>query len=204
MTRNSIIIILSLLLLAISFCSGIFVHRSWSRSQIHQEQPDTVWVEKEVTILTPLPDKVVSAPADIEPVAIPKEDLKPSADTTVMTVHPEVSTYRDTLPSGASYDIQITGVGTRLDHVHMTWPEATTRVTSEWKGWELSLIGRGMIAGFQPTDMTAGIGIELGYTSGRFSIGAGPGIVWNRLPGYSVHTPHLCMTGTIKIRLHRF
>ena len=114
MTRNSIIIILSLLLLAISFCSGIFVHRSWSRSQIHQEQPDTVWVEKEVTILTPLPDKVVSAPADIEPVAIPKEDLKPSADTTIMTVHPEVSTYRDTLPSGASYDIQITGVGTRL------------------------------------------------------------------------------------------
>ena len=203
MNKTTIKFILLLVLLLVSFVGGISVQRHWHKEDVLSEQVDTVWIEKEVYVKDPIPVEVSSAAPSTPPVMIKKEDLQTTPDSSTVSIHPSTTTYRDTLPSGASYDIAITGVGTKLEHIQIKWPETyTTRtVTKEYKGWELSAVGKGMATSFERHDMTYMVGMEFGYTAGAFSIGIGPGVVWQNEPGSVSPKANLCITGTVRLRL---
>ena len=194
--------------LAAVFLAGVMAHRSWSRQNMHQ-QTDTVYVWKTVEIHDfPTPVESMPAPDSIPPVTLPIDDLTPSEDSSFVSVRPEVRTWRDTLPSGISYEIETTGVGTALTHVGIMWPErhiTTSTVVSEpYQGWQLFAVGHTAFTGFSPEHINPFAGLELEYTKGIVSFGISPGVQWDRPPGSLTHSPSFRIDGTLKIRICKF
>lgn len=194
--------------LAAVFLAGVMAHRSWSRQNMYQ-QTDTVYVWKTVEIHDfPTPVESTPAPDSIPPVTLPIDDLTPSEDSSCVSIVPEVRTWRDTLPTGISYEIQATGVGTALTHVGIIWPErqiSTSSVVSEpYQGWQLFAVGQTSFTGFSPEHINPFAGLELEYTRGIFSCGGAAGVQWERPPGATTHSPTFRIEGNIRIRLCRF
>lgn len=200
--KTKIILALFCIIVALAFVGGIFTHRAFSTPETFP--PDTVTVFREVFIEKPVPVKVEPAPASIPSVTVKKEDLLPSADTTSVQLRPQVSTFTDTLPSGASYHIQASGIGTTLDNISIAWPEKTTVKTLPYKGWSVNLVGQGIVTNFTKEGVSGFAGLEVGYTNNRFSFGIGPGALWSRPPGADSHKTSLAVMATVKVQLFRF
>lgn len=201
MNKYTIFLIVLLLLLSATFVGGIFTHRAWISG--HTAPPDTVTVFRTEHIDRPVPVSASPAPDSIPPVKVKKEDIIPSADTSSVDIRPTVTTYRDTLPSGASYDIKVSGVGTVLEDITLAWPQLETVRTVPFKGWTVDLVGRGVVSDLSAAGLTGFAGVELGYTSDRFSIGAGPGVLYHRPPGAASHKASLALGVSMKVRLAR-
>lgn len=201
MNKYTIFLIVLLLLLSATFVGGIFTHRAWISD--HTAPPDTVTVFRTEYIDRPVPVSASPAPDSIPPVKVKKEDIIPSADTSSVDIRPTVTTYRDTLPSGASYDIKVSGVGTVLEDITLAWPQLETVRTVPFKGWTVDLVGRGLVSDLSAAGLTGFAGVELGYTSDRFSIGAGPGVLYHRPPGAASHKASLALEVSMKVRLAR-
>ena len=201
MNKYTIFLIVLLLLLSATFVGGIFMHRAWISD--HAAPPDTVTVFRTEYIDRPVPVSASPAPDSIPPVKVKKEDIIPSADTSSVDIRPTVTTYRDTLPSGASYDIKVSGVGTVLEDITLGWPQLETVRTVPFKGWTVDLVGRGLVSDLSAAGLTGFAGVELGYTSDRFSIGAGPGVLYHRPPGAASHKASLALGVSMKVRLAR-
>lgn len=204
MNKNNLIYGLIAVLLVVTFCAGIFTHQRWLNCGQPQQLQDTVYIYKTADVVNPVPKETAQAPEEVPPVVIPKREILSAEDTAVVAVRPEITTYRDTLPSGASYALTLSGVGAKIEKFKMSWPESVTTVVQDRRGWEMALVGRGVLSGFRPEYMRASVGIEFGYTSGRFSFGIGPGVEWSRRPGEYSHHPHLCVTASVRIRLCSF
>lgn len=202
MNKYTIILISLLLLLSATFVGGIFTHKAWVRD--HTVPPDTVTVFRTEYIDRPRPVESVPAPDTIPSVTVNKKDITPSADSSAVDIRPSVTTYRDTLPSGASYDVTVSGVGTVLENISLSWPQRETVRTVPFRGWSIDLVGRGLISDFSMEGLAAFAGIEVGYTSNRFSIGAGPGVLYDRPPGAASHKAHLAVCVSMKFRLASF
>lgn len=201
MNKYTIFLIVLLLLLSATFVGGIFTHRAWISD--HAAPPDTVTVFRTEYIDRPVPVSASPAPDSIPPVKVKKEDIIPSADTSSVDIRPTVTTYRDTLPSGASYDIKVSGVGTVLEDITLGWPQLETVRAVPFKGWTVDLVGRGLVSDLSAAGLTGFAGVELGYTSDRFSIGAGPGVLYHRPPGAASHKASLALGVSMKVRLAR-
>lgn len=202
MNKYTIILISLLLLLSATFIGGIFTHKAWVRD--HTVPPDTVTVFQTEYIDRPVPVQTVPAPDSIPAVTVKKEDIIPSADSSAMDIRPSVTTYRDTLPSGASYDITVSGVGTVLQDISLAWPQRETVIREPYRGWSVDLVGQGMLTDFSMAGVTAFAGLQVGYNSDRFDFGIGPGALWSRPPGAASHKTSLAVMATLKVRLHRF
>ena len=201
MNKYTIFLIVLLLLLSATVVGGIFTHRAWISD--HAAPPDTVTVFRTEYIDRPVPVSASPAPDSIPPVKVKKEDIIPSADTSSVDIRPTVTTYRDTLPSGASYDIKVSGVGTVLEDITLGWPQLETVRAVPFKGWTVDLVGRGLVSDLSAAGLTGFAGVELGYTSDRFSIGAGPGVLYHRPPGAASHKASLALGVSMKVRLAR-
>lgn len=202
MNKYTIILITLLLLTSAAFTGGIFTHRAWVRD--HTVPPDTVTVFRTEYIDRPAPIEVAPAPDTIPAVTVKKEDILPSADSSAVDIRPSLTTYRDTLPSGASYDIKVFGVGTVLEDIRLSWPQREVVKPTPFRGWSIDLVGRGLVSDISTAGLSGFAGIEFGYTSGRFSIGAGPGVLYSRPPGAASHRAQLAVAGSIKFRLASF
>lgn len=199
MNKYTIIFILLLLLLSLTFGGGILTHRAWVRN--HAAPPDTVIIHQTEYIDVPVPVAVEPAPADAPSVTVKKEDILPSADSSAVDIRPSVTTYKDTLPSGASYDIKVSGVGTVLEDIRLSWPQREVVKPTPFRGWSIDLVGRGLVSDISMAGLSGFAGIEVGYTSGRFSAGIGPGVLYSRPPGAASHRAQLAVAGSIKFRI---
>ena len=202
MNKYTIILISLLLLLSASFIGGILTHKAWVRD--HTVPPDTVTVFQTEYIDRPAPVQTAPAPDSIPAVTVKKEDIIPSADSSAMDIRPSVTTYRDTLPSGASYDITVSGVGTVLQDISLTWPQRETVRMQPFRGWGVDLVARGLVSDISVAGLAGFAGIEFGYTADRFSISAGPGVLYNRPPGAASHQAHLAVGLNMKFRIASF
>lgn len=198
----------SLVLLGLVFLAGMGLEHKISEREV-SEIRDTVFIWNTVES-DDIPEPAETAPAaDTVPlVVVSKEQLLPSEDSSCVSIIPEVRTWRDTLPTGISYEIQATGVGTSLTHVGIIWPErqiSTSSVVSEpYQGWQLFAVGQTSFTGFSPEHINPFAGLELEYTSGIFSCGGAAGVQWERPPGATTHSPTFRIEGNIRIRLCRF
>ena len=202
MNKYTIFLIVLLLLLSAAFTGGIFTHKAWIRD--HQPPaavPDTVY--RTEFIDRPVPVSASPAPDSIPSVKVRKEDITPSADSSSVDIRPNVTTYRDTLQSGVSYDITVSGVGTVLQDITLAWPQRETVQLVPFRGWTVDLVGRGLLSDFSMNGLTGFAGVEVGYTSDRFSIGAGPGVLYHRPPGAASHKASLAVGVSMKVRLAR-
>ena len=203
MNKTSIIIALVVLLAALSFVGGIFTHRAFSRSA--GPQIDTVYLSTHTEQIDhPFPVSREPAPESIPSVTIKKEELLPTKDTATVQVRPTVSTFTDTLPSGASYKIQTSGIGTAIENISLSWPEKNILKTVPFKGWTVDAVGQGLLTDFSKEGVSGFVGVQVGYTSDRFSFGIGPGALWSRPPGAASHQTSLALTMNVKVNLYRF
>ncbi len=206
---NSVIkTIISLAFLVLVFLAGMVVQHAISKREI-SEVRDTVFIWNSVqSDDIPEPVEIVPADTTVPLVIVPKKDLLPSEDSSSVSIVPEVRTWRDTLPSGMSYEIETIGVGTALTHVGIMWPErhiTTSTVVSEpYQGWQLFAVGHTTFTGFSPEHINPFAGLELEYTKGIFSCGCAAGVQWERPPGASSHSTTFRIEGKIMIRLCRF
>lgn len=197
-----------LLLLCFVFLAGMGLqHKISERNAV--EVKDTVFIWNTVqSDDIPAPVKTVPAADTVPPVVVPIEQLLPSEDSSSISIIPEVRTWRDTLPTGISYEIETTGVGTALTHVGIIWPErlikTTTVVSEPYQGWQLFAVGQTSFTGFSPEHINPFAGLELEYTRGIFSCGGAAGVQWERPPGATSHSPTFRIEGKIRIRLCRF
>ena len=194
-----IILTLSLLLLLSAFLGGIFTHKAWVRE--HTSPPDTVTVSRIEYVDRPVPVEKTPAPDSIPSVKVKKEDIIPSKDTSAVEIRPEVTTYRDTLDSGVSYDITVSGVGAQLQDLRLWWPQKTMVQTKPFKGWSVDLVGRGLVSDVSVAGLSGFAGVEVGYTSDRFSFGIGPGVLYHRPPMMNAHQADLAVSVSMKFRI---
>lgn len=206
--NTTIKIVVFLVLLGLVFLAGMGLqHKITERNAIETRDTVIIWNTVESDDI-PAPVKTVPAADTVPPVVVPKEQLLPSEDSSCVSIVPEVRTWRDTLPTGISYEIQATGVGTSLTHVGIIWPErqiSTSSVVSEpYQGWQLFAVGQTSFTGFSPEHINPFAGLELEYTKGIFSCGGAAGVQWERPPGASSHSTTFRIEGKIRIRLCRF
>lgn len=201
-------VIAILLVLAASFLSGVLVHRQWTARNV-SHLPDTVYVWNTIEAEDlPAPAESIPAPDSIPDVSVPAEAAEATEEGDTLRIRPDLRTWRDTLPSGVSYDIRVSGVGTTLQHVGISWPERYITKTevrhTPPQGWALSAVGGSSFSGFSPADISPFLGLELEYTKGIVSFGVAPGVQWERPPGTLSHSPSFRIDGTLKIRICRF
>lgn len=203
MNKTKIIIALLLLLIAFAFIGGILTHRAFVRAQ---DPPEPVIIEKKEYIPQPMPVKIEAAPDTIPSISIKKENIIQDADSSSVQVRPSVTTFADTLSSGVSYEIKASGIGTRIENIAFSWPQpqANPQKAIPYKGWSINAVGHGILTSFTPEGISGYAGVELGYTSNRFSFGIGPGCMWTRTPGLTSHKSSLAVMASIKIQLFRF
>lgn len=202
MNKYTIILISLLLLLSATFVGGIFTHKAWVRD--HTVPPDTMTVFRTEYVDRPVPVETSPAPDTIPPVTVKKEDILPSPDSSAVDIRPSLTTYRDTLPSGASYDITVSGVGTVLQDIRLAWPQTTQIQTKPFKGWSVDLVARGLISDISMSGLSGFAGVEFGYTCDRFTFGAGPGVLYCRPPGTTAHQARLAVALNLKFRISSF
>lgn len=199
MNKYTNIFTILFLLLSLTFGGGVLTHRAWIRN--HTAPPDTVIVHRTEYIDVPTPATVEPAPDTTPSVTVRKEDILPSADSSAVDIRPSITTYTDTLPSGATYDIKVSGVGTVLEDIRLSWPQREAIRPAPFHGWSIDLVGRGLISDIHMAGLSGFAGIEIGYTSGRFSAGIGPGVLYSRPPGAASHRAQLAVAGSIKFRI---
>lgn len=202
MNNTKTIIILALLLMLVAFIGGIFTHKALSKEE--PLPPETIIVPQIEYVDRPFPVSREPAPDSIPSITIKKEDILPTEDTTSVQVRPTVSTFTDTLPSGASYKIQASGIGTSIESIALSWPQRETVIREPYRGWSIDLVGQGMLTDFSMAGATAFAGLQVGYNSDRFDFSIGPGALWSRPPGAASHKTSLAVMATLKVRLHRF
>lgn len=202
MNKTKIILILFGLLIALSFVGGIFTHRALSRSDT--PPADTLYIPQIEYVDHPFPVSREPAPESIPSVTIKKEEILPTEDTTTVQVRPTVSTFTDTLPSGASYKIQTSGIGTTIENIALSWPQREIVKPVPFRGWTVDAVGQGLLTDFSKEGMSGFVGVQVGYTSDRFSFGIGPGALWSRPPGAASHQTSLALTMNVKVNLYRF
>ena len=202
MNNTKTIIILALLLMLVAFIGGIFTHKALSKEE--PLPPETIIVPQIEYVDSPFPVSREPAPDSIPSITIKKEDILPTEDTTSVQVRPTVSTFTDTLPSGASYKIQASGIGTSIESIALSWPQRETVIREPYRGWSIDLVGQGTLTDFSMAGVTAFAGLQVGYNSDRFDFGIGPGALWSRPPGAASHKTSLAVMATLKVRLHRF
>lgn len=202
MSRNKIIAIIFVVLLIASFATGFLVHRSIQKSRT--VAVDTLVIYRQESITNPEPVSVEPAPKKAEPISINKEDIIETTDSSIVHVHPDTYTYADTLESGVAYNIEASGLGVELSNIGIYWPEKNINKYVPRRGWSVDLVGSGNLSGFRPENMSFGIGLEVGYSVGRFTFGFGPGVEWTRPPGATSFQPSLSVSGTVGVRLFEF
>jgi len=185
---NKRTIVLLLVCIILGFISGWLIRKRTAEPVVTDTQIDTVYIEKKVSIDNPAP--VSSAPAP--PVLVPRDSVRKTADSTMLSVAATTKTYRDTLETVAIEAI-VSGVEPKVDRVSVTYlaPLVTTTrtIVKPFQGWKMSVSSNNAIYTQALQSQNC---IEFSYTTGPFVFGLQAGaMVTKPFPGEVRVDPYL-------------
>ncbi len=162
--RISVLVAAALALFAAGVFAGFRTCRAWY-PPVDPARVDTVYVQKTADIFSPQPAETTPRP-DLPPVAIPAKEARIVHDT--VYIRPETQTFQETLAPGVMATAVITGIRPTLDHLQITWPEATVTKTviKPYKGWMLSATSDFSALASPSVHSFARYGLEASYSTG--------------------------------------
>lgn len=179
----------ALLLLLAGFFAGFQTHRVWYTPK--PGQADTVYVERTASADSLKPVDIVPRP-DLPPVAIPAKETRIVHDT--VYIRPETQTFQETLAPGVMATAVITGIRPTLDHLQITWPEATVTKTviKPYKGWMLSATSDFSALASPSIHSLARYGLEASYNTGPLHLAIQAGAAtFSAAPGSWSTAPYI-------------
>lgn len=188
LTKQIKTLILLIAIFGFGIITGVLTTSRHYRSHT-TSRTDTLYIER--TIEAPISDAKIESHKSQVLADIPREDIKISADSSIVSVSKDSVIYKGVEPvSGATYEATVTGVQPSLDKLQFTIPEriVTKTVVKPYTGWSIGVFGDGT---YQQYKFDAKAGFYASYTAGPFCLHFDAGAIWTDLGPNNVISPYI-------------
>lgn len=179
MKAKQLHIIAAITLFLLGFLSGIRVHKSWSGGD--KEILDTVVVYRTAILKEPpLVIESIPAPDSIPLVTIPTTMIiEDEADTTVVSIRPEVVTVFGRLDNDINYLATLTGIQPSIQNLSVSYPKysITRTVLKPYNGYLLSACADFAVSTMPQMHAVSRLTFEASYNTGPFHLALQAGVM---------------------------